>query len=75
MAKQPIHITPRGGHGWAVMRQGNDRASAVYPTQAQAEHAGRHVARRDQVEFLVHGRNGQIRQRDSYGHDPFPPKG
>jgi hypothetical protein len=24
---------------------------------------------------LIHGRNGQIRQRNSHGHDPFPPKG
>ncbi|EGD1666955.1 DUF2188 domain-containing protein, partial [Escherichia coli] len=23
----------------------------------------------------IHGRDGQIRERDSYGNDPFPPKG
>jgi hypothetical protein len=27
------------------------------------------------VELLIHGRNGQIRERDSHGHDPFPPQG
>jgi hypothetical protein len=24
---------------------------------------------------LVHGRDGEIRSRDSFGHDPYPPKG
>jgi len=75
MAKTPVHIAPRGGHGWAVIRQGNDRATSIYPTQSQAAQAGRQIARRDHVEVLVHGRDGQIRARDSYGHDPFPPKG
>jgi hypothetical protein len=27
------------------------------------------------VEFLLHGKNGEIRERDSYGHDPYPPVG
>lgn len=75
MAKQPVHITPRGSRGWAVIRQGNDRASSVFPTQAQAAQAGRLVARREHVEFLLHGRDGQIRERDSYGNDPYPPAG
>lgn len=75
MAKEPVHITPRGGEGWAVIREGNDRASSIFPTQSQAEQAGREVARRDHTELLIHGRNGQIRERDSYGHDPFPPEG
>jgi hypothetical protein len=26
-------------------------------------------------EALIHGRNSLIRERDSYGNDPFPPKG
>ena len=75
MSRSPVHITPRGGQGWAVIRQGDDRATSLYPTQAQAAQAGRSIARRDHVEFLIHGRNGQIRARDSYGHDPFPTKG
>lgn len=27
------------------------------------------------VEFHLHNRQGQIRERDSYGNDPYPPKG
>jgi hypothetical protein len=24
---------------------------------------------------LIHGRDGRIREKDSFGHDPYPPKG
>ena len=30
---------------------------------------------RERVELIVHGRDGRIRQRDSYGHDPPSSKG
>ena len=33
------------------------------------------IARNQQSELLIHGRNGQIRERDSFGNDPYPPKG
>lgn len=76
MSKKPaVHVTPRSEEGWAVIREGNERASEVFPTQAQAEMVGRNVARRDQTEFFLHGQDGRIRERDSYGNDPHPPKG
>ena len=70
----PVHVVPRGDQ-WAVEREGAERASSLHPTQAQAEQAGRLTARNEETEFLLHGRNGQIRERDSYGNDPFPPRG
>jgi ketosteroid isomerase-like protein len=73
--KKPVHVTPRGREGWAVVRDGNERASSVHPTQAEAAKAGRQAAQRDHTEFYLHGRDGQIRERDSYGHDPYPPRG
>ena len=69
-----VHVTPHN-NGWQVVRDGADRASSVHPTQADAEAAGRATARREEVEFLLHGRDGQIRARDSYGNDSHPPKG
>ena len=76
MAKKPapVHVVPRGDQ-WAVEREGGQRASSLHDTQAEAEAAGRATARNEQTEFLLHGRNGQIRERDSYGNDPYPPKG
>jgi hypothetical protein len=70
---KPVHVVPRGGR-WAVKRAGSRRASSTHDTQAQAERAGRSRAKRGKTEFLLHGRDGQIRERDSYGHDPNPPK-
>ena len=35
----------------------------------------RDIAINQQSEMLIQGRNGQIRERNSYGDDPFPPKG
>jgi hypothetical protein len=74
MANGDVHVTPRDGR-WAVERDGGQRASSLHDTQAQAETAGRATARREKVEFFLHGRNGQIRERDSYGNDPYPPNG
>lgn len=72
--KKNVHVTPHED-GWQVRREGADRASSVHGTQAEAESAGRSTARREGTEFLLHGRDGQIRDRDSYGNDPYPPKG
>ncbi|WP_367280921.1 DUF2188 domain-containing protein, partial [uncultured Alistipes sp.] len=35
----------------------------------------REIARNQESELLIHRPNGQIRDRDSYGNDPYPPKG
>lgn len=74
MSERNVHVTPRDGR-WAVEREDSRRASSLHDTQAEAEAAGRVTARREQVEFYLHGRNGQIRERDSYGDDPYPPRG
>lgn len=71
--KKPVHVVPHGDR-WAVTREGNQRASSLHDTQAQAELAGRPVARAEKTEFYLHGRKSQIREKDSYGNDPNPPK-
>ena len=73
--KANVHVVPHPDGGWATRREGSERVSGRHDTQQQAIDAGRPAAKRDQVEFFVHGRDGQIRERDSYGNDPFPPKG
>ncbi len=68
------HVVPHQD-GWAVRGAGNQRATSEHPTQAEAIDTGRQIARNQGSELLIHGRNGQIRERDSYGNDPFPPRG
>jgi hypothetical protein len=61
--------------GWAVKGEGNSKATAVAKTQEQAIDRGREIAKNQGSELLIHGRDGKIRDRDSYGNDPYPPKG
>lgn len=68
------HVVPREG-GWAVRGARNSRDTATFETQQQAIEHGRSIAQNQRSELFVHGRNGQIRERDSFGGDPFPPKG
>ena len=55
--------------------RGNDRLTSIHDTQQQAIDRARDIAINQQSEMFIQGRNGQIRERNSYGDDPFPPKG
>jgi len=69
------HVVPHD-NSWAVVGEGNSRATSVHGTQQEAIDAGREVARNQGGELLIHGRDGRIRERDSTGNnDPFPPRG
>jgi hypothetical protein len=72
--KKTVHVVPRDGD-WAVRRGGAERDSSHHDTQADAIDAARRTAQRENSELFIHRRNGQIRERDSLGHDPYPPKG
>lgn len=74
MSKRNQHVVPHD-NGWAVRGAGSRRATSVHQTQQQAIDAGRSISRNQGSELLIHGRNGQIRARDSHGNDPYPPKG
>jgi len=67
------HVVPHP-EGWAVKGEGNSKATVVTSTQQEAVDAAREIAKNQQSELLIHGKDGQIRSRDSYGNDPYPPK-
>lgn len=62
-------------NGWAVKGEGSHRATSVHDTQQQAFDVARQIARNQQSELVIHRPDGRIRDKNSYGHDPFPPKG
>ncbi|MCB2156547.1 DUF2188 domain-containing protein [bacterium] len=68
-----IHVVPHEG-GFAAKREGTNRAGSVHPTQQEAIEAAQTTARRERGEVIIHRRNGQIRDSDSYGSDPNPPR-
>ena len=74
MTKKHQHVVPHAS-GWAVRGAGNERATSVHCTQREAISAAREVAIRQGSEMLIHGENGRIRERNTYGRDPYPPKG
>ena len=68
------HVVPHQGQ-WGVRGEGNERLTSLHDTQAEAIHAARTIAQNQGSELLIHNRQGQIRDRDSHGNDPFPPRG
>jgi hypothetical protein len=69
------HVTPHKDGGWQVKGEGNSRATARTHTQAESINIARDISRRQESELVIHRPNGQIREKDSHGHDPNPPKG
>ncbi len=69
------HVVPNKNGGWSVKGEGNTKASHHTKTQAEAINIARNITKNQSSELFIHGKNGQIRERDSHGHDPYPPKG
>jgi hypothetical protein len=48
---------------------------ATFKTQGQAWEKAKAIARRERSEAVLHGRDGRVRERNTYGHDPRSTKG
>ncbi|WP_407933779.1 DUF2188 domain-containing protein [Draconibacterium orientale] len=68
------HVVPHNGK-WGVRGAGNSKVTKTANTQQEAINTAREIAKNQQSEMIVHRPNGQIRDKDSYGNDPYPPKG
>jgi Uncharacterized protein conserved in bacteria (DUF2188) len=68
------HIVPHDGV-WAVRGAGNQKVTRQFETQHEAIEHGRQIAINQQSELIIHNQEGRIRERNSYGNDPFPPAG
>lgn len=69
------HVTPHPDGGWQVKGEGNSRATLRTLTQKEAISWARSISQNQGSELVIHRMNGQIRAKDSYGKDPFPPRG
>lgn len=74
MSGKNQHVVPREDV-WAVRGEGNQRDTSHHRTQREAQEAARDIAINQRSEVITHGVDGRIRARDTYGSDPFPPKG
>jgi len=68
------HVVPHGDD-WAVRGAGNGKVTSIHQTQADAERAAREIAINQRSEVVIHRPDGRIRDKNSYGNDPFPPEG
>lgn len=71
--KRDIHVVPHGD-SWATKKEGAARPGVVTNTQKAAIERARSQATRERVEVVIHRKDGSIRDSDSYGRDPSPPK-
>lgn len=69
------YVTSHKDGGWQVKGENNTRATIRTDTQAEAIRRARAIARNQESELFIHGKDGRIRERDSFGNDPFPPRG
>jgi len=63
--------------GWAVKAPGAKRASAVVPTQAEAQAVARQIVKNaGGGEVVTQGKDGKFRDSDTVppGNDPNPPR-
>lgn len=63
-----LHVIPKAGQ-WAVTRVGGK--ATRFSTQREAIESARDIARESSGQLVVHGRNGQIREHETYGMPPI----
>ncbi len=78
MTSNDRHVVPNSDGGWDVEKPHAQRASSHHDTQAEAIKRGREIV--DNAgggEELIHGRDGQVREKNTVGdgNDPSPPRG
>lgn len=75
MSKDSQHVVSSSKGGWDVKRSGSDRSSKHFHTQNEAIQWATTVAKNQKTELYIHSRDGKIRDKNSFGNDPYPPKG
>jgi len=68
------HVVPHNGK-WGVRGEGNIRITKATETQTESNKIAIQIAKIQKSEVIIHRPNGQIREKNSYGRDTFPPRG
>ncbi len=72
--KKNQHVVPHQGK-WAVKGFGNKKYTVMTKFKKDAIRIGKRIALNQKSELFIHKKNGVINRRNSYGNDPFPPRG
>ncbi len=74
MAHKSYHVVPAPKGGWSVKKEGSHRATKHFDTKAPAVNWARSLSKSQETELYIHGKDGMIYDRKSYGKDPRPPQ-
>ncbi len=75
MAKKSYHVIAKSNGEWSVKKTGAERSSGNFSTKRAAITSARRLVTKDGGgELIVHGKDGTVSRRDSYGNDPNPSK-
>lgn len=69
------HVVPNPDGGWQVKGSGKKEATHLTDHKKEAVDLARELAKEEHSELVIHGKDGRIQEKDSHGHDPYPPKG
>lgn len=73
MTKQ-VWVSPLGDD-WRVKTAGTERVAGIFDTKAEAIGRAKEIAENSKAELIVQNKSGEIGWRNSYGNDPYPPRG
>jgi hypothetical protein len=66
------HVVRNAKGGWDVREEGATRARKTFDTQRDAIEYARTLAQHKSGSLYIHGIDGSISRKDSYGRDPRP---
>ena len=68
------HVVPYNDK-WAVKKEGSEKVTRIYDNQSDAIEYAKEIAKNQKSELIIHGKDGKIREKNTYKKDPYPPKG
>lgn len=75
MNKKNTHVTYRKDvNQWQVKTESKAKAAGLFDTKKEALEVGRSIAKNNHSELVIHDKQNIIRDKDSFGRDPNPPK-
>ena len=71
-----VHVVPSKTQPgkFVVKEAGNSKPVTRPATQSASIDKAIPIAKQNKSEVVIHGRDGKIRDKDSYGSDPNPPR-
>ena len=68
------HVVPYNDK-WAVKKEGSEKVTRIYDNQSDAIEYAKELAKNQKSELIIHGKDGEIREKNTYKKDPYPPNG